>query len=213
MPRNGRTPSRISRLVPLLCRDLIEPGTASTSRPRSAAQRAVLRAPLRSVASTTTTALARAAMIRLRFGKLYFSGGVPSGSSVIREPAAMICSRSSACRADSRHRSRSRARQRSCRLPRGRRGAPRRRSPSAMPLITWIPDGAQSTTDRSGDLDAAEGRASRADDRDAGCCRAGGAELPEPLGRRPRGGRDAPANRAMKESIQRGWIISAISMR
>ncbi len=43
--------------------------------------------------------------------------------------------------------------------------------------------GAQFTTDRSGDLDAAEGRASRADDRDAGCCRAGGAELPEPLGR------------------------------
>jgi hypothetical protein len=49
------SPSRTSWLVPRLWALRTDPGTSRTSRPRSAAWRAVLRAPLHSPASTTTT--------------------------------------------------------------------------------------------------------------------------------------------------------------
>ena len=58
------------------------PGTASTSRPWSSAQRAVMSDPLRSPASTTTTARESPLMIRLRSGKKCGSGGVPGASSL-----------------------------------------------------------------------------------------------------------------------------------
>ena len=71
---------------------------------------------------------ARAAMIRLRFGKLYLKGGVPSGSSVITEPAGDdlraqlgVPRRVADVDAAAEHRD-GRSRR-----PRARRGAPRRR--------------------------------------------------------------------------------------
>ena len=77
----------MSRLVPTELGLRIEPGTASTSRPRSAAQRAVLSAPLLAVASTTTTASASAAMMRLRRGKRQPTGGSEPPSSESDAPA------------------------------------------------------------------------------------------------------------------------------
>ena len=62
------------------------PGTANTSRPCSSAQRAVIREPLRSVASTTTTPRARPLMRRLRDGKWCDSGRVPNGCSESTAP-------------------------------------------------------------------------------------------------------------------------------
>ena len=47
----------------------IGPGTAATSRPKSAAYRAVIREPLFSAASTTRTSRESPAMIRFRIGK------------------------------------------------------------------------------------------------------------------------------------------------
>ena len=46
------------------------PGSANTSLPKSAAKRAVINAPLSTPASITNVALANAATIRLRRGKL-----------------------------------------------------------------------------------------------------------------------------------------------
>ena len=55
------------------------PGTANTSRPWSAANSAVINAPLRVPASTMTTHVLSPLMMRLRGGKLRGSGRVPSG--------------------------------------------------------------------------------------------------------------------------------------
>ena len=62
------------------------PGTARTSTPWSAAWRAVTSEPLRSRASTTTTARPSALIRRLRSGKYGARGGVPQGSSVTTAP-------------------------------------------------------------------------------------------------------------------------------
>ena len=68
-PSQSAAPWRIRSLVPLARGSSGEPGTASTSRPCSAARRAVISEPERSSASTTTTASDRPEMIRLRRGK------------------------------------------------------------------------------------------------------------------------------------------------
>ncbi len=54
------------------------PGTAKTSRPCSAANSAVISAPLVSPASMTTVAIESPEMMRLRGGKLADSGAVPT---------------------------------------------------------------------------------------------------------------------------------------
>ena len=59
-------PSRISWLQPCARGSSGEPGTAITSRPASAASRAVISEPDRGAASTTTVPLLIPAMIRLR---------------------------------------------------------------------------------------------------------------------------------------------------
>ena len=59
-------PSRISWLQPCARGSSGDPGTAITSRPASAASRAVISDPDRGAASTTTVPTARPAMIRLR---------------------------------------------------------------------------------------------------------------------------------------------------
>ena len=59
-------PSRISWLQPCARGSSGEPGTAITSRPASAASRAVISEPERGAASTTTVPGASPAMIRLR---------------------------------------------------------------------------------------------------------------------------------------------------
>ena len=55
--------------VPALMRSVIRPGTAKTSRPCSRASRAVMDAPLRSPASTTSTPRERPLMTRFLKGK------------------------------------------------------------------------------------------------------------------------------------------------
>ena len=70
------------------------PGTAITTRPSSAAQDAVFRAPDRAPASTTTVPALRAAINRLRPRKLARSGRVPGASSVTTAPLAWIWFRS-----------------------------------------------------------------------------------------------------------------------
>src|SRR5206468_1832567 len=73
-------PSCMRRLAPTLVGDVIRPGTAKVSRPRSPANPAVIKAPLRSAASTTTTPSASPASVRLRAGKWPASAGMPGGN-------------------------------------------------------------------------------------------------------------------------------------
>ncbi len=69
-PRStSAAPSRINAWAPRLAGEVTGPGTAMTSRPNSAASRAVISAPLRSAASTTTTPRDSPAMTRFRSGK------------------------------------------------------------------------------------------------------------------------------------------------
>ena len=76
-PRQRIAPSRSSSCVPAEVSEKIEPGTANTSRPKSAASRAVMREPERREASTTTTPEESPAMMRLRIGKFCGRGSVP----------------------------------------------------------------------------------------------------------------------------------------
>ena len=64
----------------------MDPGTANTSRPWSAARRAVTREPLRSAASTTRTPSESPLMIRLRHGKFQGIGAVSKGNSDTSAP-------------------------------------------------------------------------------------------------------------------------------
>src|ERR1700675_3804632 len=71
------------------------PGTAYTSRFCSRAQREVMRVPLYSAASTTSTPADIPLIIRLRMGKFCGAGKVPTGNSEISAPPrATICSAS-----------------------------------------------------------------------------------------------------------------------
>jgi DNA invertase Pin-like site-specific DNA recombinase len=70
--------------------EVISPGTANTSRPSSSARSAVINAPLRSRASTTTTARASSAMIRFLAGKRQGAGSTPGGYSETTNPRSPI---------------------------------------------------------------------------------------------------------------------------
>lgn len=85
-------PSRMRALQPLLSGALIGPGTANTSRPCSSAVDAVISAPLRSGASTTTAAKLRPLRMRLRTGKWDAMGSVPGGYSESSTPVAATSS-------------------------------------------------------------------------------------------------------------------------
>src|SRR6267378_82949 len=71
---------------------------ASTSRPCSAARRAVMSEPESRVASTTRQPRARPEMRRLRRGKFPALGGVPSGNSETSAPRNKISSASGSLR-------------------------------------------------------------------------------------------------------------------
>src|SRR5713226_1030918 len=69
------------------------PGTAYTSRFCSRAQRAVMRVPLYSAASTTSTPADMPLMMRFRIGKFCGAANVPMGNSEISAPPSdSICS-------------------------------------------------------------------------------------------------------------------------
>ena len=85
-------PSRISRLQPTLAAASMGPGTANTSRPWSRAAWAVISAPERTGASTTSAARLSPLMMRLRTGKCPGRGSVPGGYSDSSTPVAAISS-------------------------------------------------------------------------------------------------------------------------
>ena len=85
--------------MPAESADVISPGTASTSLPSSSAKSAVISAPLRSRASTTTVASHSPAMIRLRAGKRHGAGSTPGSYSETTSPRSQILRASSACAA------------------------------------------------------------------------------------------------------------------
>ena len=78
---------------------VISPGTANTSLPSSSAKSAVINAPLRSRASTTTVAAQRPAMIRLRAGNRQGAGSTPASYSETISARSAICRASDACAA------------------------------------------------------------------------------------------------------------------
>ena len=133
-PRTGSRPGGAGRSVPSARGSSGEPGTANTSRPCSAASRAVISEPERSSASTTTTPRDRPEMMRLRRGKSRACACAPRGFPRRCSPARRCCRRARRARADrcrrrrrpARRRCRSaarlRARRRRCRAP-----CPRRR--------------------------------------------------------------------------------------
>ena len=90
-------PTVSNAFVPAESGLVISPGTASTSRPSSSAKSAVISAPLRSRASTTTVAAARPATIRLRAGKRHGAGSTPGGYSDTITPDSTIRDASAAC--------------------------------------------------------------------------------------------------------------------
>ena len=141
----GAAPWRMSAFVPAESAHVISPGTANTSRPSSSAKSAVMSAPDRSRASTTTVASAEA---RRRCGCAPGTATAPA-----RRPARTrrrsarpprCCARARRGHAGSRGRSRSRARRRSPRPPRARRDAPPPSTPRASPLTTTSPAAASS---------------------------------------------------------------------
>ena len=81
----------MSEWQPLESGEWIDPGTANTSRPCSAALRAVISEPDASAASTTRQPCARPLMRRLRRGKLWASALVPSANSETSKPRSAIC--------------------------------------------------------------------------------------------------------------------------
>ncbi|SUB32069.1 Uncharacterised protein [Neisseria gonorrhoeae] len=83
-------PSLISLWQPLLWGLSIEPGTAMTSRPISAARPAVISEPDSKAASTTSVTCDSAAIRRLRRGKLPAYGRVPMGNSLTISPFSAI---------------------------------------------------------------------------------------------------------------------------
>ena len=120
-------PCLINAWQPRACGEWIEPGIAKTSRPASAASRAVISEPDCTAASTTSVPRARPAMIRLRIGKF---APAPAFRSRTRSPAGRhrrSSARAIGAASDSRCRDRCRRRRSSCRRRRARLRAQRRR--------------------------------------------------------------------------------------
>ena len=69
---------------------MIGPGTASTARPHCSAQPALLSAPLRTAASTTTVPSVQAAISRFRARKRSLVGEQAGGSSLTSRPSSAI---------------------------------------------------------------------------------------------------------------------------
>ncbi len=76
-------PSRSRRWGPRASGSVARPGTANTVRPHSSAWLAVIIEPLFSSPSTIRLPALSAAIRRLRIGKLWAAGGVPSGYSLM----------------------------------------------------------------------------------------------------------------------------------
>ena len=89
----GAAPSLSSAFVPATASDVISPGTAKTSRPSSSARSAVISAPLRSRASTTTVAAQSPATMRLRAGNRQGAGSTPGAYSETMRPASRDATR------------------------------------------------------------------------------------------------------------------------
>ncbi len=87
MPRTSRAPSRSSECVPAASGQVMRPGTAATVRPSSAPRSAVVSDPERSVASTTTTTFASAAISRLRATNAQRWTPMPGGISDTTAPS------------------------------------------------------------------------------------------------------------------------------
>ena len=83
-------PVRIRSLEPRQRGSSGEPGTANSSRPISAAKRAVMSEPERGAASTTMTPRERPAITRLRRGKWRACGAVPNGASATTQPPSAM---------------------------------------------------------------------------------------------------------------------------
>ena len=79
-------PSRINLFVPRQPGAWMLPGTANTSRFCSRAHLAVMRVPLYSAASTTSTPIDIPLMILFRIGKFCGAANVPIGNSETRAP-------------------------------------------------------------------------------------------------------------------------------
>ena len=90
-------PSRTSRCTPADATEVTGPGTPITSRWQRSAQLAVLSAPLRSAASTTTVPRVSAAIRRLRMRNRGRRGVDPGGTSLITSPASAIQPRRRSC--------------------------------------------------------------------------------------------------------------------
>src|SRR5690606_8897010 len=82
--------SRISSWHPTEVADPTGPGTAITTLPSAPAVAAVLRAPLRRPASTTTVPAVSAARSRFRTRNRCRAGGVVGGYSLITAPCSAI---------------------------------------------------------------------------------------------------------------------------
>ena len=194
--RTSVAPSRRSPCGPRAVSDVIRPGTANTSRPKSAAAPAVINAPLRSAASTTTTPRASPAMVRLRAGKFHASRR-RARRKLRHERAAALRSRRRArdSRADS---SRSMPCPSTAIVRPPAASAPRCAAvsmPRASPLTIVTPRAARSAARRSATSTPYARRASRADDGDrervarARACRARRARAATAS---PRAARDSP---------------------
>ena len=85
---SGVAPSLSRAFEPAESALVISPGTAKTSLPSSSAKSAVISAPLRSRASTTTDAEQRPATIRFRAGKRHGAGSTPGAYSETTRPLA-----------------------------------------------------------------------------------------------------------------------------
>ena len=79
-------PCLIRAWQPRAVGEWIDPGIANTSRPASAASRAVMSEPDCTAASTTSVPRASPAMMRLRIGKFSGSAGVPIANSLTTQP-------------------------------------------------------------------------------------------------------------------------------
>ena len=89
-PVSGVAPSFSNAFEPTDRAFVISPGTAKTSLPSSSAKSAVISAPLRSRASTTTTASHRPAMMRFRAGNRHGAGSTPGSYSETTRPPSSI---------------------------------------------------------------------------------------------------------------------------
>ena len=95
----------VAMVAPVLSRRLVPsargsrgwPGTANTSRPCSAAVRAVIRVPERRAASTISTPSAMPETMRLRRGKSWARGTKPGAFSLTGSPRSPILACNSAC--------------------------------------------------------------------------------------------------------------------